>query len=51
MNFFKKTWAMILAFALIITGVVVLILGGTSVGEIDKVIDLIVGVLCLLLVF
>lgn len=45
MNFLKKTWVMVMAFAFIIIGTVVLLLGGTSVGDIDKVIELIAGIL------
>lgn len=45
MNFLKKTWVMLMAFAFIIIGTVVLLLGGTSVGDIDKVIELIAGIL------
>lgn len=45
MEFLKKTWVTIMAFIFIIIGVVVLILGGTSVGEINSVVELIAGVL------
>lgn len=45
MEFLKKTWVTIMAFVFIIIGVVVLILGGTSVGEINSVVELIAGVL------
>jgi len=45
MNFLKKTWVIVIAFAFIIIGTVVLLLGGTSVGDIDKVIELIAGIL------
>lgn len=45
MNFFKKTWVTIVAFVFIIIGVVVLLLGGTSVGEINNVVELIAGIL------
>lgn len=45
MNFLKKTWVIVMAFAFIIIGTVVLLLGGTSVGDIDKVIELIAGIL------
>lgn len=45
MEFLKKTWVTIMAFVFIIIGVVVLILGGTSVGEINGVVELIAGVL------
>lgn len=45
MNFLKKTWVMVMAFAFIIIGTVVLLLGGTSVGDINNVIELIAGIL------
>ena len=45
MDFFKKTWVTIVAFVFIIIGVVVLLLGGISVGEINNVVELIAGIL------
>lgn len=45
MNFLKKTWVMVMAFAFIIMGTVVLLLGGTSIGDINNVIELIAGIL------
>lgn len=45
MDFFKKTWVMIMAFVFIIIGVVILLLGGISVGEINNVVELIAGIL------
>ena len=45
MNFLKKTWVMVMAFAFIIIGTIVLLLGGTSVGDINNVIELIAGIL------
>ncbi len=45
MDFFKKTWVMIMAFIFIIIGVVVLILGGTSAAEINNVVELIAGII------
>ena len=45
MNFLKKTWVIVMAFAFIIIGTVVLLLGGTSVGDINNVIELIAGIL------
>lgn len=45
MNFFKKTWVMVMAFVFIIIGVVVLLLGGITTGEINNVVELIGGVL------
>lgn len=45
MDFFKKTWVTIMAFVFIIIGVVILLLGGISVGEINNVVELIAGIL------
>lgn len=45
MDFFKKTWVTIVAFVFIIIGVVVLLLGGISVGEINQVVELIAGII------
>lgn len=45
MNFFKQVWVMIVAFIFIIIGVVTLILGGVTVGEINNVVELIAGIL------
>lgn len=45
MNFFKQLWVMIVAFVFIIIGVIVLILGGVTVGEINNVVELIAGIL------
>lgn len=45
MNFFKKTWVTVMAFVFIIIGVAVLLLGGTSVGEINNVVELVAGIL------
>ena len=45
MDFFKKTWVTIVAFVFIIIGVVILLLGGISVGEINNVVELVAGVL------
>lgn len=45
MEFFKKIWVMVMAFIFIIVGVIILILGGTSVGEIDKIVELIAGII------
>ena len=44
MDFFKKTWVTIVAFVFIIIGTIVLILGGTDVGNIDKVVKLAAGI-------
>lgn len=45
MDFFKKTWVTIMAFIFIIIGVVILILGGVTVGEINNVVELIAGII------
>ena len=45
MDFFKKTWVTIVAFVFIIIGIVVLLLGGISVGEINNVVELIAGII------
>ena len=45
MDFFKKTWVTIVAFVFIIIDVVVLLLGGISVGEINNVVELIAGII------
>ena len=45
MDFFKKTWVMVMAFVFIIIGVVILLLGGITVGEINNVVELIAGIL------
>lgn len=45
MDFFKKTWVTIMAFVFIIIGVVILILGGVTVGEINNVVELIAGII------
>jgi len=44
-NFFEQTWVMIMAFVFIIIGVVILLLGGITVGEINNVVELIAGIL------
>lgn len=45
MDFFKKTWVAVVAFIFIAIGTVTLILGGTSVADINNVVELIGGVL------
>lgn len=45
MDFFKKTWVMIVAFVFLIIGVVLLILGGVTAGEINNTVELIAGIL------
>lgn len=44
MDFFKKTWVMVMPFVFIIIGVVILLLGGITVGEINNVVELIGGI-------
>ena len=45
MDFFKKTWVTIVAFVFIIIGIVILLLGGISAGEINNVVELIAGII------
>lgn len=45
MDFFKKTWVVVMAFVFIIIGTIILILGGTTVVDINNVVELIGGVL------
>lgn len=45
MDFFKKTWVMIVAFVFLIIGVITLILGGVTAGEINNTVELIAGIL------
>ena len=44
-DFFNKLWVKIVAWACIVIGAVVLLLGGTSVGDIDGVVELVFGVI------
>ena len=44
-DFFNKTWVKIVAWVFIIVGTLVLLLGGTKVGDIVKVPELIFGIL------
>lgn len=44
MNFFKNIWVQVVAWAFIIIGALVLILGGTSVEDIIKVPTYVVGI-------
>lgn len=44
-DFFNQLWVKIVAWAFIVIGTVVLILGGTSVGEISGVLELVFGVI------
>lgn len=43
-EFFKKTWVMLIAWVFVIIGTLVLILGGTSVGEITRIPELVFGI-------
>lgn len=45
MDFFKKTWVMVMAFVFIIVGTLILLLGGISVTEVNNVVELIAGIL------
>lgn len=45
MDFFKKTWVMIMAFVFLIIGVILLILGGVTAGEINNTVELVAGIL------
>lgn len=45
MNFFKQVWVQVVAFIFIIIGVVILILGGVTTGEINNVVELIAGII------
>lgn len=45
MDFLKKTWVTIMAYVFIIIGTIVLLLGGTNVGDINNVIKLVAGLL------
>lgn len=44
-NFFNKTWVKVVGWIMIIIGVVIQILGGTSVGEISQVVELVFGII------
>jgi hypothetical protein len=44
-DFFNQLWVKIMAWSFIIIGAVVLLLGGTSVGDIDGVVELVFGVI------
>jgi len=45
MDFFKKIWVTIVAFVFITIGVIVLLLGGISVSEINNAVELIAGII------
>ena len=44
-NFFNQTWVKVVSWIMIIIGVVIQILGGTSVGEISQVVELVFGII------
>lgn len=44
-NFFNQLWVKIVAWVMIIIGTVVLILGGTSTGDINQVVELVFGII------
>ena len=44
-NFINKMWVQIVAWIFVIIGTAVLIIGGTSVGNIDKVVELVFGII------
>ena len=43
-EFFKQTWVKLTAWILVVIGTLVLILGGTSVGEITRIPELVFGI-------
>ncbi len=45
MSFFKLLWVQIVAFVFIIIGVITLILGGVTTGQINNVVELIAGII------
>lgn len=44
-NFFNQLWVRIVAWVMIVIGTVVLILGGTSTGDINQVVELVFGII------
>ena len=44
-DFFNQLWVKIVAWAMIILGTVVLIIGGTSVGDINQIVELVFGII------
>lgn len=44
-DFFNQLWVKIVAWVMIIIGTVVLILGGTSTGDINQVVELVFGII------
>ena len=43
-DFFNKTWVKIMAYVFIIIGTLVLLLGGTKVGDISRIPELVFGI-------
>ena len=43
-NFFKQVWVQVVAWIMVIIGTLVLILGGTDVGNIEKIPMLVFGI-------
>lgn len=44
-DFFNQIWVKIVAWIMIIIGTVVLILGGTTTGDINQVVELVFGII------
>lgn len=44
-DFFNQLWVKIMAWIMIIIGTVVLILGGTTTGDINQVVELVFGII------
>ena len=51
MDFFKKTWVMIMACIFIAIGTALLILGGVSTGDINNLVKLVAGILSAIALF
>ena len=43
-DFFNQLWVKIVSWIMVIIGTIVLILGGTSVGDVDQVVELVFGI-------
>lgn len=44
-DFFNQLWVKIVSWIMVIIGTAVLILGGTSVGDVDQVVELVFGII------
>lgn len=44
-NFFNQLWVKIVAWIMVIIGVAVLIIGGTTAGDINQVVELVFGII------